>query len=160
MNIINEWLDHGRETNNPTRIVIHSMGEFIRDDKVYSARDFLDKLGLSAHVLIKPDGDIIRCRRDDQGAYHAREYNTDSLGIEFLVKGSHNYASFLEAIKTDYVTPEQYASGIEVVDIMINAHPIRSIDRHSDLSPGRKTDPGAGFKWQWFNNQLDSFFII
>jgi len=157
MSIIYDMLDWGSEVNSPDKIIIHSMGEYIKDGQIYSARDFLNKLKYSAHVLIKPDGDIIRCRHDKQGAYHARGFNTDSLGIEFLVEGEHDYGTFIDTIKTDYVTPEQYKTGIEVVDLMISENPIKSVLRHSDVSPGRKVDPGQGFRWQWFNNQLDSF---
>lgn len=124
------------------------MGEYIKDDQEYYAVDWLKKLGLSAHALITPDGTVIRCRSDSEGAWHAKGFNKNSLGIEYLVKGVHNYGTFLEAIKTDYVTPEQYQAGLAQIAEWVEQHPIHSIDRHSDLSPGRKVDPGSGFPWQ------------
>jgi N-acetyl-anhydromuramyl-L-alanine amidase AmpD len=156
MGTLYDMLDYGSQSNDPYKIIVHAMGERIDDGDIYSARDFLDKIKLSAHVLIKPDGDVIRCRHDKQGAYHAIGHNEDSLGVEFLVNGTHTYGSFIEAIKGDYITPEQYQAGIEVINMMIAENNIKMILRHSDVSPGRKLDPGTGFKWQWFKKQLKS----
>jgi len=131
-------------------IVVHSMGEFINDPHPIHASDFLVKMGYSAHALISPNGDVYVCRDDDQGAYHARGYNTDSLGVEVLVEGHHNYGTFLEAIKTDWVTLAQMDTLTEVVKSWLSAYDIKRLVRHSDISPGRKVDPGAGFNWTGF----------
>jgi AmpD protein len=121
---------------------------------VYTARDWLDFLKLSAHALIHPNGEIEICRPPDAGAYHARGHNTDSLGIEFLVAGVHDYGTFLETIKTDWCTPEQYKAGAELVNQWRFDFDIGMIVRHSDISPGRKVDPGTGFKWREFMERL------
>ena len=149
-------LEHGSRHNNPKMIVVHCMGEFILDPHPIHASDFLDKLGYSAHVLVEPVGDVIICRDDDQGAYHAKGYNTDSLGIEFLVPGHHTYGTFLEAIKSPYVGDEQWAAGINAVRAWMETYEIdvSKVFRHSDLSPGRKVDPGAGFAWDKFIGAL------
>ena len=149
-------LEAGSKTNRPKMIVVHSMGEFILDPKPIHASDFLEKLGLSAHALVAPSGDVYICRDDDQGAYHARGYNTDSLGIEFLVEGHHTYGSFLEAIKGDYVTDDQWAAGVDAVRNWVQGHdiPEHKVVRHSDISPGHKLDPGSGFKWEKFINEV------
>jgi N-acetyl-anhydromuramyl-L-alanine amidase AmpD len=157
MNIINKKLIYGgRKTNEPDTIIVHSMGEKIKNnDRIYDAFEWLDFLKLSAHALILPNGDLIRCRNDDQRAWHAKGNNTNSLGVEFLVPGIHDYASFLELIKTDWVSDEQYSTGIEIIKQWKNEHRIENILRHSDVSPGRKVDPGAGFKWPWFYSQIN-----
>ena len=154
MSRIHRLLPHGREGNQPTRIIIHAMGEHILDPDPVDAVDFLDSLELSAHSLIYPNGDNVRCRNDDQIAWHARGYNTGSLGIEFLVPGDHNYGSFLEAIKHPYVADEAYAEGLYQVREWLNLYPITEISRHSDVSPGRKVDPGDGFPWEDFKHDL------
>lgn len=132
------------------------MAEYIKDPDPIHAPTFLEQYKLSAHALITPSGDTILCRDDDQRAWHARGYNTDSLGIEFLVEGEHDYASFVEKIKSPYLSVMQFDAGIEAVRSWIDAYDIsiNRIDRHSDLSPGRKVDPGAGFPWKIFLERL------
>lgn len=148
--------EFGSKHNNPKMVVVHCMGEFLLDPHPIHATDFLIKIGLSAHALIEPNGNIIICRDDDQGAYHARGYNTDSLGIEFLVEGHHDYSTFLEAIKADYITLDQWDAGVAAVQSWVKSYSIPKdrVVRHSDISPGRKVDPGSGFKWDKFLNEV------
>ena len=156
MNIIERPLPDGSDSHNdPELIVVHSMGEYINNNgELYFAPDWLEYLGLSAHALIVPNGDVMICRPDEKGAYHARGYNKDSLGVEFLVPGEHNYSTFIETIKTDWVTTDQYEAGAELIRHWVNKHNISQIKRHSDISPGRKVDPGAGFRWPEFINTI------
>lgn len=149
-------LPKGNRHNKPAMIVVHAMGEYILDPDPEHAVDFLEKLGLSAHKLVDPAGDVFRCRTDNQGAYHARGYNTNSLGIEFLVEGEHNYGSFLDAIKLHYVTMAQWEAGVDVVREWVRQYdiPEDKVVRHSDISPGRKVDPGEGFHWQDFLDRV------
>lgn len=159
MNILYDMLDHGTEVNNPKIIVVHAMGEYIDDGHtVKSARDFLDSYKLSAHILCEPNGDLIQCRADYQVAWHARGHNTNSLGIEVLVSGTHNYVTFLRAIKKkNWATDEQMISAAEQVREWMYLYHINidKVVRHSDLSPDRKVDPGTGFNWIKFKKMLE-----
>ena len=155
MNIIERHLSHGAEKNNPKLIVIHAMGEYIKDPDSMLAVDFLDREEYSAHALILPNADVMICRRPDQGAYHARGFNTDSLGIEFLVQGEHDYGTFLKKIATNWVTKQQFSAGVELVKHWQAMYNIGRVERHSDLSPGRKLDPGTGFKWKQFKQLIN-----
>jgi N-acetyl-anhydromuramyl-L-alanine amidase AmpD len=153
VNIITQHSAYGSPHQKPNTIIVHAMGEYVMSDdgETYNhAPVFLDRMQLSAHALVAPDGTVYRCRTDDEGAYHARGFNTDSLGIEVLVEGKHDYGSFLEKIKTDYVTAEQYAAVVEQCREWARLHGIARFVRHSDVSPGRKLDPGAGFPWTRF----------
>lgn len=156
MNIVERPLEAGGDRlNEPELIVVHSMGEYINNNgELYFAPNWLEYLGLSAHALIVPNGDVMICRPDNRRAYHARGYNRDSLGVEFLVPGEHNYATFLATIVKDWVTPEQYEAGVELVRSWIAKHNITRVKRHVDISPGRKVDPGIGFKWPQFYNAI------
>ena len=141
----------------PDTIIVHSMGEYVLQDdrKTYlHAPDFLDKSGLSAHALVSPDGTIYRCRNDDEGAYHARGFNSNSLGIEVLVKGRHDYDSFMSAIRKQYVSEFQYQAVLEQCLEWVHSFDISRIVRHSDVSPGRKYDPGSGFPWARLLNDI------
>lgn len=156
-------LEHGASTQTPKLIVLHAMGEFIGgDDWKSHAVQFLDNKGYSAHSLIAPENTKepatnYRLREDNEGAYHAKGFNTDSLGMEFLVQGQHTYATFLEAMKTKYLTEEQFQLGLAQVREWLNAWPIEKITRHSDLSPERKVDPGIGFPYQDFLHEIGTF---
>lgn len=139
----------GKQT--PALVVIHSMAEYIKTkDGVYSAIDYLEKIKLSAHFFIHPNGQIVQGREIEDVAYHAKGYNTNSIGIEFLVEGTHNYGAFLNKIKTDYVTDIQFQEGVSLVHSLMGDYDINELSRHSDLSPERKVDPGEGFNWYAF----------
>lgn len=142
-----------RPHQNPTSIVVHSMAEFIENgERDWFAPDFIESIGLSAHAFITPSGVVIRTLKDDQMGAHARGHNQNTLGVEFLVPGIHTYASFAEAIREPYLTMNQLQAGMELVRDWIYGHGIaaENINRHSDLSPGRKIDPGEGFPWDDF----------
>ena len=144
--VLNKPLPKGAKKQIPTRIVIHSMAEFIKlGSGNKHAYDFLKDIGLSAHALICPDGTVLLCREETQGAYHAKNFNTNSLGVEFLVKGAYDYTSFLTTIKKPYLTFEQHVAGVELLRDWCSKYDINSIDTHSSLSPKRKSDPGKGF---------------
>lgn len=99
---------------------------------------------VSAHFFIRRDGSLIQFVPCSQRAWHAgvsnwceRERCNDfSIGIE------------LEG--TDYLpfTEVQYASLIPLLQSLKQAYPIRAVVGHSDIAPGRKTDPGVCFEWE------------
>ncbi len=142
-----------RRTNKPKKIVVHAMAEFLEQGgRDFSAWQWLEHLKLSAHGLVTPSGIVIRCRDDDERAYHAGEHNSDSLGVEVLVPGVHTYKTFIEAMKTDWVTKEAYDATVQLVSFwaLMFEIPESEIYRHSDLDPDRKYDPGDGFPWYTF----------
>lgn len=121
------------------------MAEYIEwEGEKLHAVNFLDKIGLSAHALICPDGSIIKCRDDNQGAYHAKRHNKNSLAIELLVEGTHDYVSFLKTIEDYYLTFEQHIALVELLRDWANTYNILPayIKTHSELDPSRKKDPG------------------
>lgn len=136
------------DTNKPKKVVVHAIAQIIDTDlDDYYAWNLLKRDGISAHALIDPDGVMIKCRKESQIAYHAKGFNQDTLGVEFLVKGFYTYESFLERIKTPWLTEEQYEVGQDLVRWWMKNYSIAKIDVvfHSEISPGRKFDPGKGF---------------
>ena len=152
MHIINRPLEHGASYNIPRRIVVHAMGHYVLHEGTFkAAATFLDDVGLSAHALVAFGGEIIRCRNDDEGAWHAKGNNTDTLGIEFLVPGKHDYTSFIRTIdQPGWVSQFAFDSAVSLVRSWCKTHDIEDIVRHSDIDPGRKRDPGRGFPWTLF----------
>ena len=168
MNVIKRYTRIGGGVQVPDKLIIHCMAEYIEVDSPfetkgktieagkYPAHDWLQMLGLSAHFLIEPNGDVIKQRSTKEICWHAKGFNTGSVGIELLVEGVWNYSTFLKRIKEDWVTPQQMLTLIELSDDIIEYFdiPEDNILRHSDISPGRKHDPGSGFKWDLFKSKL------
>ncbi len=100
-------------------------------------------LEISAHFFIRRDGSLIQFVPCGRRAWHAgasrwqgRERCNDfSLGIE--LEGSDD---------TPFSVP-QYATLETLVSALERHYPIRALAGHSDIAPGRKTDPGACFDW-------------
>ncbi|CAN4266559.1 ampD N-acetyl-anhydromuramyl-L-alanine amidase [Methylophilaceae bacterium] len=99
---------------------------------------------VSAHFLIRRDGQLVQFVSCLKRAWHAgvsqwqqRERCNDfSVGIE--LEGS-DFEEFTEA---------QYASLQILLAALQLSYPIQAIVGHSEIAPGRKTDPGPFFDWQ------------
>ena len=143
-------LPYGGASQTPKRIIIHAMCEAVLQDGVLvPAWELLDSLKLSAHILISPDGSRTRCRADTEGAWHAKGFNTDSLGVEVLVPDARNLKQLQDRTRTSWVSEAQLNSLVKQILIWKNQYPIERMDRHSDLDPARKWfDPGEGFPWE------------
>ena len=111
------------------------------------------QLTVSAHVLIKRDGHCVQYVPFDKRAWHAgksaygsRERCNDfSIGIE------------LEGAESVDYTDQQYMQLAAVIRDLLVAYPKLSTQRmvgHSEIAPGRKTDPGASFDWQRLSGLL------
>lgn len=103
-------------------------------------------LQVSAHLLIRRDGELVQFVPFHRRAWHCgpsrfrsrARCNDFSIGIE---------------LEGDDQTPyddRQYAVLPCVVAALERAYPSisnREIAAHSDIAPGRKTDPGPAFDW-------------
>ncbi len=99
---------------------------------------------VSSHFLIRRDGELMQFVSTLQRAWHAgvsqwqeRERCNDfSVGIE--LEGS-DYEPF---------EPVQYKILNALIKLLNKTYHIKDIVGHSDIAPGRKTDPGPHFDWQ------------
>lgn len=77
-----------------------------------------------------------------QSSYDGREQCNDfSIGIE------------LEGTETVAYAEAQYLELAAIVKTLLNTYPKLTAERiagHSDIAPGRKTDPGESFDWRKF----------
>lgn len=149
---------NGFSGNTPCRIIVHCMAASIDyQDKRMDAPAFLRHIGLSTHALVRPDGTLIHCREDTEGAYHAKGHNQDTLGIELLVPDAHNLAELKERVQNVWLSGDQYLAAAEWVREKMRRHNIAKDDvvRHMDLDPERRWfDPGPSFPWSLFQAEL------
>ena len=129
MNVIKRYTGIGGGIQTPDKLIIHGMAEIIQVDQSfkrkgkivevgkYGAHEWLVLLGLSAHFLIEPNGEVIKQRSTKEICWHARGFNTGSVGIEVLVEGVWNYETFKEKIKKDWVTVPQYDFKVSTPDL-------------------------------------------
>ncbi len=113
----------------------------------------IQHLNVSAHCLIERDGSITQYVNFNQRAWHAglscfegrEKCNDFAIGIE--LEGS-NEQPFTEA---------QYQSLAVLTRQIMRNYPLITKERivgHSDISPGRKIDPGQYFDWQYYRKLL------
>jgi AmpD protein len=111
-------------------------------------------LRVSAHALVARDGALTQYVSFNRRAWHAGKSahcgrtacNDFSVGIE------------LEGTDELPYEPAQYEQLVQVVRALRRAYPsLRSADvvGHHEISPGRKTDPGASFDWPLLRRLLD-----
>ncbi len=107
----------------------------------------LKGLRVSAHLLIRRDGELVqyvpfhlRAWHAGSSSYQGRERCNDfSIGIE--LEGSDNQA----------FTAQQYTTLNRCLNNLFSHYPTLSrehVTGHSDIAPGRKTDPGPYFDWE------------
>lgn len=107
-------------------------------------------LKVSAHFFIRRDGEIVQFVPCSMRAWHAgvsqwqgRERCNDfSVGVE------------LEGTDDVPFTDAQYARLAQLAEALKNTYPIIGIAGHSDIAPGRKTDPGPHFDWARLRQSL------
>lgn len=110
-------------------------------------------LHVSAHFLIARDGALTQYVPLHERAWHAgvssfagrQRCNDFSIGIE------------LEGTDVRPFTARQYRRLIAVTRTLLRTFPQLSAARiagHSDIAPGRKTDPGPHFDWQRYRAAL------
>lgn len=111
-------------------------------------------LRVSAHVLIRRNGEITQYVPFSQRAWHAgvshfagrSACNDFSIGIE------------LEGCDDVPYTNVQYEKLAQVILMLQDTWPRLTQEKivgHSDIAPGRKTDPGPSFDWEYLYRLLD-----
>lgn len=115
----------------------------------WDAHPYFDEirgLEVSAHLLIRRDGEIVQFVPFTERAWHAGESN-------FRGRSRCNDFSIGIELEGEDETPyddEQYRVLPIVLQALLQAYPNispREIAGHCDVAPGRKVDPGPAFDW-------------
>jgi N-acetyl-anhydromuramoyl-L-alanine amidase len=160
--------NHGLRPNGTevTLAVIHSIslppGEYGGDaiERLFTNR--LDReahpyfaqihgIEVSAHFLIRRDGELLQFVSVDERAWHAgrsswrgrENVNDYSLGIE------------LEGLEGEHFEAVQYERLATLLEAARGTLPqLAEVVGHEHVAPGRKQDPGAGFEWARLDHRL------
>ena len=119
----------------------------------------LGALRVSAHVLVRRDGAAVQYVPFHRRAWHAgasrwrgREHCNDySVGIE------------LEGTDTTPYAPAQYETLARIAAELCAAYPTLAAEAvvgHSDVAPGRKSDPGIAFDWPLLRSRMGYFLEV
>ena len=100
-------------------------------------------LHVSAHFLIRRGGALVQFVPCTMRAWHAgasswrghERCNDFSVGVE------------LEGADDVPYTAKQYRKLARLLEAIRRRYPIEDVVGHSDVAPGRKTDPGPAFDW-------------
>ncbi len=110
-------------------------------------------LRVSAHLFVPRSGELVQFVPLHKRAWHAGEsrclgkpnVNDFSIGIE------------LEGTDDSGFEDAQYATLVQTSRMLMQAFPhlvAENVVGHSDIAPGRKTDPGPGFDWERYHRAL------
>ena len=131
-----------------TRLFTNTL-DFTGDPYYEALRD----LKVSTHFLIQRGGELTQFVPCAKRAWHAgpsnwRGYqrcNDFSLGVELVGADDQPYAE------------EQYLRLAELTSMLRRRYPVVDVVGHSDIAPGRKTDPGPAFDWGHYRALLAQF---
>ena len=129
-------------------IIIHYTG--MKKESAAIKRLQNPKSKVSSHYLIKNNGQILRLVPDLYEAWHAgvstwknlKSLNHNSIGIEMTNPGhQYGYKNF---------SSRQIFSLKKLLNFLIKKYRVKNryILGHSDISPGRRKDPGEKFPWE------------
>ena len=150
LQIRNHFVSWGHEKITSARkieaIIIHSSFNALTPDSfdVDGILKEYKQVNVSPHYIINREGTVYRFVPDEEVAYHAgrsrlpdgtTDVNRVSIGIELI------------NTESDPPTEEQYVSLRYLIECLKSKYPVKFILGHSDIAPGRKTDPW-NFDWK------------
>jgi len=179
LTMVNHWVQEAKQLPSPNHnerpagevidlVVVHNISlppgqfggpyidDFFQNQLAIDSHPFFHEikdLQVSAHFLIRRDGALHQYVACNKRAWHAGQShwcgrdmcNDFSIGIE------------LEGTDEVPFTKAQYTQLAALVALLKREYPQITNERivgHSDIAPGRKTDPGPCFDWAQLKQQL------
>lgn len=140
----------------PTCVIIHATaGELVGAlQELCDPKPAMPAARVSAHYVIARDGTVYQLVHEEDVAWHA--------GVSFWQgkSGVNEFSVGLELVnRNDGVDPYpelQLVATAQLVKAICSENGIQPMDviGHSDIAPGRKTDPGFAFPWPNFRARL------
>ncbi|WP_070962273.1 1,6-anhydro-N-acetylmuramyl-L-alanine amidase AmpD [Vibrio sonorensis] len=113
----------------------------------------IHNMGVSAHCLIRRDGEVVQFVSFLDRAWHAGVSSFDG------VEKCNDYSIGIEMEGSDFVayTEAQYQSLVRLTKQLMAAYPAITLPRitgHQFIAPLRKSDPGLVFDWSKYRREL------
>ncbi|QJQ96778.1 MULTISPECIES: 1,6-anhydro-N-acetylmuramyl-L-alanine amidase AmpD [Halomonadaceae] len=171
------WLNAARRVPSPNRngrpqgeisaVVLHSIslppGVFGGDEIELLFTNRLDpaahayfagivQLRVSAHLLIRRDGELVQFVPFDGRAWHAGRSRWHDGERERVELNDFTIGIELEGDETSPYRDAQYLALGEVLETLLHHYPALSRERlvgHGHIAPLRKSDPGPAFDWAY-----------
>ena len=128
----------------PSLIVLHYTGMATAEEAIARLRSPESKV--SAHYVVEGTGQIVQLVKESKRAWHAGsgewagqgDVNSRSVGIEIANPGDRPFGE------------DQMSAVEELIDVIMRKWriPAHRVIGHSDMTPGRKFDPGPKFDWR------------
>ncbi len=146
---------HTCKNRNINTVIVHSVFNAAEGDKynVDLVIKQFSRYHVSSHYIISRDGTIYQLVKEKNISYHAGRsqlpdgrtgVNSCSIGIELITSND----------SLDAPTEKQIKSLATLVKDIRTRYKIKYVLRHSDIAPGRKTDPW-NMNWQDFLKQIE-----
>ncbi len=123
------------------------------DAKAHPFFNVIHNMGVSAHCLIKRDGEIVQFVSFLDRAWHA--------GVSSFAgrERCNDYSIGIELEGTDFIayTEAQYESLVKIAQVLMLTYPNINAERitgHQFIAPLRKSDPGLSFDWKKFRYRM------
>ena len=130
-------------------------------------KEWLPLIRLGIHAYVTMNGEILpgNVEAPFRAAHAGRSFwnglshlNNHYLGVELVIPGKNSYGEFIHKINNVNVyTDSAYMALVNLCEGWVTEYdiPVENVVRHSDVSPGRKQDPGQSFAWGAFTALLD-----
>lgn len=182
MRIEQGWLKEARRVVSPNQderpqgevsaVVLHSIslppGEFGGEhiERLFTNRlnaavhpyfTGIAQLRVSAHLLIRRDGECVQFVSFDRRAWHAGRSSWSDRGQVRQALNDFTVGIELEGDEIHAYRDEQYRTLVLVIRALLETYPAidpTRITSHARVAPLRKSDPGPAFDWAYFRQTL------
>lgn len=109
----------------------------------------IQRLRVSAHFLIRRDGEIVQFVSTDKRAWHAGVSSFEGREV------CNNFSIGIEMEGSDYAPYEaaQYTALAQLSALLRQHYTLRAVRGHEHIAPVRKTDPGPYFDWTRYRRE-------
>lgn len=117
----------------------------------------IHQLRVSAHLLIRRDGECVQFVPFEQRAWHAGRSRWQDTGRWRQSLNDFSIGIELEGDEISPYTHAQYLALCRVTHALIGHYPAMATERivgHAHVAPLRKKDPGPAFDWAFYRQQL------